>query len=295
MSSGKDYYQILGVMPDAEAVVITAAYRALASLYHPDRWKGDKTFATNKMADINVAYDTLSNPVKRAEYNKNRTNSYSSFSDDSEETDTAFDTALFELEKRWQVASEIFPDLRKIRARLSKTSHKLAFSFVILILEIKKFDDRNLLANELERRFLEMHFGTNKRIILFAQYLISKGQKKAIISLNQYVDVLGSSINPQLIIEKISAEHKVNYLKSQQVDGEPLRKLQLSLIKHRYLDTALDLIQASGFFVTDGDSIFAANTKYEIFMKDSNSGENYSLAKNLTVKEFIDWCCKNLC
>ena len=282
-------------MPDAEAVVITAAYRALASLYHPDKWKGDKTFATNKMADINVAYNILSNPAKRAEYNKNRTNSYSSFSDDSEETDTAFDTALSELEKRWQVASEIFPDLVKIRTRLSKTSHKLAFSFVILILETKKFDERNFLANELERRFLEMHFGTNKRIVLFAQFLISKGQKKAIISLNQYVDVLGSSINPQLIIEKISAEHKVNYLKSQQVDGEPLRKLQLSLIKHRYLDTALDLIQASGFFVTDGDSIFAANTKYEIFMKDSNSGENYSLAKNLTVKEFIDWCCKNLC
>ena len=282
-------------MPDAEAVVITAAYRALASLYHPDKWKGDKTFATNKMADINVAYNILSNPAKRAEYNKNRTNSYSSFSDDSEETDTAFDTALSELEKRWQVASEIFPDLVKIRTRLSKTSHKLAFSFVILILETKKFDERNFLANELERRFLEMHFGTNKRIVLFAQFLISKGQKKAIISLNQYVDVLGSSINPQLIIEKISAEHKVNYLKSQQVDGEPLRKLQLSLIKHRYLDTALDLIQASGFFVTDGDSIFAANTKYEIFMKDSNSGENYSLAKNLTVREFIDWCCKNLC
>ena len=295
MSSSKDYYQTLGVMPDAEAVVITAAYRALASLYHPDRWKGDKTFATNKMADINVAYDTLSNPVKRAEYNKNRTNSYSSFSDDSEETDTAFDAALSELEKRWQVASEIFPDLIKIRARLSKTSYKLAFSFVVLILETKKFDDRNSIANELERRFLEMHFGTHKRIILFAQFLISKGEKKAIVSLNQYVDVLGSSINPNLIIEKISAEHNVNYLKFHQVNGEPLRKLQHTLIKHNSLDNALDLITASGFIAVGSSSFFEANTKFEIFMKDSNSGEKHSLAENLTVKELIDWCCKNLC
>ena len=227
MSSGKDYYQILGVMPDAEAVVITAAYRALASLYHPDRWKGDKTFATNKMADINVAYDTLSNPVKRAEYNKNRTNSYSSFSDDSEET--------------------------------------------------------------------EMHFGTNKRIILFAQYLISKGHKKAIVSLNQYVDVLGSSINPQLIIDKISVELKFNFLKIQQVDGEPLRKLQQTLLKYKSLDNALDLITASGFIAVGSSSFFEANTKFEIFMKDSNSDENHFLEKNLTEKELIDWCCKNLC
>ena len=266
MSLVKDFYQILGVMPDAEAVVITAAYRALASLYHPDRWKGDKTFATNKMADINVAYETLSNPAKRAEYNKNKTNSYSSFSDDSEETDTAFDTALSGLEKRWQVASEIFPDLIKIRARLSKTSHKLAFSFVILILETKKFDDRNFLANELERKFLEMHFGTNKRIILFAQFLIAKGEKKAIVSLNQYVDVLGSSINPHLIIEKISADHKVNYLKFHQVDGEPLQKLQETLLKYKSLDVALDLVKASGFIAVGNSSIFEANSKFEIFI-----------------------------
>jgi curved DNA-binding protein CbpA len=295
MSLVKDFYQILGVMPDAEAVVITAAYRALASLYHPDRWKGDKTFATNKMADINVAYETLSNPVKRAEYNKNKTNSYSSFSDDSEETDTAFDTALSGLENRWQVASEIFPDLIKIRARLSKTSHKLAFSFVILILETKKFDDRNFLANELERKFLEMHFGTNKRIILFAQFLIAKGEKKAIVSLNQYVDVLGSSINPHLIIEKISADHKVNYLKFHQVDGEPLQKLQETLLKYKSLDVALDLVKASGFIAVGNSSIFEANSKFEIFMKEPLSGEKYSIAANLSVVELINWCRKNLC
>lgn len=295
MSLVKDFYQILGVMPDAEAVVITAAYRALASLYHPDRWKGDKTFATNKMADINVAYETLSNPAKRAEYNKNKTNSYSSFSDDSEETDTAFDTALSGLEKRWQVASEIFPDLIKIRARLSKTSHKLAFSFVILVLETKKFDDRNFLANELERKFLEMHFGTNKRIILFAQFLIAKGEKKAIVSLNQYVDVLGSSINPHLIIEKISADHKVNYLKFHQVDGEPLQKLQETLLKYKSLDVALDLVKASGFIAVGNSSIFEANSKFEIFMKEPLSGEKYSIAANLSVVELINWCRKNLC
>lgn len=34
----KDYYATLGVTPQAEDVVIKAAYRALAQRYHPDRF-----------------------------------------------------------------------------------------------------------------------------------------------------------------------------------------------------------------------------------------------------------------
>jgi len=34
----KDHYQILGVIQDAEDIVIKAAYRALAQRYHPDKW-----------------------------------------------------------------------------------------------------------------------------------------------------------------------------------------------------------------------------------------------------------------
>ena len=59
MTNEPDHYAILGILPDAEQVVVIAAYRALASLYHPDRWKGDLTEATRRMADINVAYATL--------------------------------------------------------------------------------------------------------------------------------------------------------------------------------------------------------------------------------------------
>ena len=40
MNTDKDYYSILGVMPDAQDIVIKAAYRALAQRYHPDRAGG---------------------------------------------------------------------------------------------------------------------------------------------------------------------------------------------------------------------------------------------------------------
>ena len=54
----KDYYAILGVHPSAEEAVISAAYRALAKLYHPDLYKGSD--AAERMAKINEAYETLS-------------------------------------------------------------------------------------------------------------------------------------------------------------------------------------------------------------------------------------------
>ena len=41
----KDYYAILGVMPDAQDIVIKAAYRALAQRYHPDRFGGSREAA----------------------------------------------------------------------------------------------------------------------------------------------------------------------------------------------------------------------------------------------------------
>ena len=63
-----DYYRNLGVLDDAEDVVIRAAYRALAQRYHPDKWQGDATEATRRMQRINEAYGILSDSVKRRHY-----------------------------------------------------------------------------------------------------------------------------------------------------------------------------------------------------------------------------------
>jgi len=78
----KDYYRILGVLDDAEDIVIKVAYRALAQRYHPDKWTGGKDDATKKMAEINEAFDTLSDPVKRKVYDSTRVKNQ--FEEDSE-------------------------------------------------------------------------------------------------------------------------------------------------------------------------------------------------------------------
>ena len=64
----KNYYAVLGLLPTVEAVVIKAAYKALAQRYHPDRFAGDTDFAQSKMEQLNEAYRVLSNPQRRRAY-----------------------------------------------------------------------------------------------------------------------------------------------------------------------------------------------------------------------------------
>ncbi|MFM7010173.1 MAG: DnaJ domain-containing protein, partial [Betaproteobacteria bacterium] len=66
----KDYYRILGVLDDAEDIIIRAAYKALAQRYHPDKWTGDKEQANRKMSEINEAYEVLSDAAKRKAYDE---------------------------------------------------------------------------------------------------------------------------------------------------------------------------------------------------------------------------------
>lgn len=58
-----DYYSTLGVSRDASPDEIKKAYRKLASKHHPDKGGDNATFQ-----NIQVAYDTLSNPQKRQAY-----------------------------------------------------------------------------------------------------------------------------------------------------------------------------------------------------------------------------------
>lgn len=65
----RDFYEILGVSKGASEDEIKKAYRKMAIKYHPDKNPGDKA-AEDKFKEAAEAYEILSNPQKKAQYDQ---------------------------------------------------------------------------------------------------------------------------------------------------------------------------------------------------------------------------------
>ena len=73
----EDYYKILEVNQSASPETIEKVYKMLVKKYHPDLQNDtDKMAAEEKIKKINQAYDVLSNPIKREEYDNTLTENY---------------------------------------------------------------------------------------------------------------------------------------------------------------------------------------------------------------------------
>ena len=202
----KDYYAILGVHPSAEEAVISAAYRALAKLYHPDLYKGAD--AADRMAKINEAYETLSDEEKRKEYDSSRSNNLP-------EDDPIFDSTEYNDEEffgeDWSLAMEYYPEAAKEAKELAKISSKLAFAYKAYLIDTKSFNEHKAVFERFRREFLSSYFGKNAELRLFARRLIEKGKKEALLDLNKTVKVLGSSVDPERVIRKLAEKHGFKY------------------------------------------------------------------------------------
>ena len=69
MATKRDFYEVLGVAKSASDDDIKRAYRKLAGKYHPDRNPGDES-AVVAFKEAAEAFDILSNPDKRARYDR---------------------------------------------------------------------------------------------------------------------------------------------------------------------------------------------------------------------------------
>ena len=203
----KDYYKILGVLDDAEDIVIKAAYRALAQRYHPDKWVGDPVEATRRMSEINMAYDVLSDQTKRKQYDQGRASNEYGESEEASNDAEAADEFAKSLDDDWKEAVKYFPDLDGTLRNLSNISKLLAQTYKVYLLESKEFEKRGSLATQFERNFLEKYFGANEEIIKFARFLILQNFKNAAKDLNRAVNLLGKNVDSRLIINRILQDH----------------------------------------------------------------------------------------
>nr|WP_240739297.1 DnaJ domain-containing protein [Marinitoga lauensis] len=70
LNQKKDYYGILGISKNATPEEIKKAYRQLVKKWHPDRHQENKKEAEEKFKEIQEAYEVLSDPQKKALYDR---------------------------------------------------------------------------------------------------------------------------------------------------------------------------------------------------------------------------------
>lgn len=75
-----DYYQILNLKPDCTTRDIKRQYRILAKRFHPDVNQSDVKVNTERLQQINEAYEVLSDPNKRLQYDEKCNNDFRSAS-----------------------------------------------------------------------------------------------------------------------------------------------------------------------------------------------------------------------
>jgi len=198
----KNFYKILGVLDDAEDIVIRAAYKALAQRYHPDKWRGDPNIANQRMSEINEAYSILSDAQKRKQYDQE----FFSFNsrDDAETSSNAeHDDVINEEVEDWELVVEFFPIIQFQYDELKRISAILANTFRTVLIETRDFNNSGEIKKKYENDYMERYYGKDLNVRNFAKRLLTQGHHKAAIKLNKIVRLMGESVELRRIRLKI--------------------------------------------------------------------------------------------
>jgi curved DNA-binding protein CbpA len=206
VSTNKDLYAILGVLPDAEQEVIRAVYLALAKKYHPD--SSGNADGAEKLKEINAAYEVLSDPAKRKAYDATRPEDKDATGDYEPDIDDE-DLSVDDYKDDWEFAVEYQPELANLLREVATISPTLSIVFQSTILSKKAFNAAHEIKAQLISDFLKRFFGKSEDIQLFAKALLNQKKMAAANELNRAVRIFGDEINSTQLISQIREKHHV--------------------------------------------------------------------------------------
>lgn len=293
----KDYYRALGVLRNAEEIVIKAAYKALAQKYHPDRLPDhEKESATQKMIEINEAKEVLLNTSKREQYNKeyDKQNidrqSYGSEFNEQEQ----FNKGSIK-DDDWNTALSYYPDLKKIIKYLGLISTNLANLFKNYMIESRRFEDRHKISEAIENDYLIRFYGDDKNTRIYVKNLLLNNLKHAAIEINKHILIMGNSITYNQIYPKIEKKfpaaktcrlqidvHKITILK--RVDDPRLDNLISKLENKKIWNTeVIELFEALFETQVDPDG-YGDDRSYSYSIGNRKYNKNLDYLKNKIIE-----------
>jgi curved DNA-binding protein CbpA len=206
VSTNKDLYAVLGVLPDAEQEVIRAVYLALAKKYHPD--SSGNADGAEKLKEINAAYEVLSDPAKRKAYDATRPEGKDAMGDYEPDVDDE-DLSVDDFKDDWNFAVEYHPELVVLLKEVAAISPTLSIVFQTTILSNKAFNEARKIKEKLILSFLRRYFGSSETIQSFARNLLIEKRMEAVNELNKAIRILGDSINAVQLIQKIERKYGI--------------------------------------------------------------------------------------
>ena len=200
-------YSILGLPLGADIDLVKAIYRSMVKIYHPDIFVGDKTFAAERLTELNAAFEFLSDPKQKqaydnATYSADNNNENEHFNDET----SSFDDEISSLRESWEFACEFHPEIQQIYDQLLKLNKRPAFTFMAILVEQKLYAEAKKIAQYLEDEFLLSAFGNDKSVREVGKAALLANELEYALELNRTLKRLGYSSAEQ-ILTKLSLKY----------------------------------------------------------------------------------------
>lgn len=278
-----NFYEILGVKNTDDIQTIKKAYKRLASKYHPDKNPGDETF-TEKFKEINGAYEILSDPQKKADYDNQLNGFFGGYNSGKRPTsfndiwgdiftksESRKESYNHEAKNPFSEHEDIFQDIFKetFKGRSGSYNHQ----------QKNHFSDKEDLFDEM--------FGKNKARskkdnIIEAELILTKDESKNGGIKEIYISEIKKNIKVRFPADSIPGR----ILKIKNGDKEILLKIKWFSRKFKFDEENNVIINISINKLESGKKIKVKNVyDHEVFV---NIPENIKVGKKMKLKE-LGW------